>query len=50
MKINTVRKNKGVHSPHRVLGECGAKPTNCGRSELEVSSMSWKTKDNEKNH
>ena len=48
MKINAVRKNKGACLPCEVLGKCGAKTANCGRNELEVSSISWTTKDNAK--
>ena len=38
-KINDVRQHKGVCLPYEVLGECEVKPTNCGRKDLEVSSM-----------
>ena len=44
-KINSVRKNKGVCLPHEVLGECGAKPTNCGRNELASKENSKRISD-----
>ena len=37
-----MRKHKGFHLPYEVLGEMGGKPTNCGRKDLERSSMCWK--------
>ena len=40
-KINAVRKKKGVHLTHDVLGTCGGKLKNCGRNDLESSSISW---------
>ena len=44
-KINTVRKHERECLPYEVLGEFGLKTTNCGRKELEVSSMCWKHKE-----
>ena len=48
IKIIAARNNEEMCLPYEVLGECGTKPTNCGRNELEVSSMSWTSKDNAK--
>ena len=37
-----MRKCKGVCLTYEVLGECGLKPTNCGRKDLKITSMCWK--------
>ena len=37
-----MRKHEGVCLRYEVLGECGVKPKNCGRKDLESSSMCWK--------
>ena len=47
-KINVVRKKKGEFLTHGVLGTCVGKLTNCGRNELESSSVSWVLNEDDK--
>ena len=47
-KINALRKNKWVYLAYEVLGAFRAKLTNCGRNDLEFSSVSWLSNENAK--
>ena len=35
-----------MHLTYEALGTCGAKLTNCGRNDLEFSSVSWLSNEN----
>ena len=40
-KINTVRKHKWLLLPYELLGTKWENLTNCGKDDLELSSVSW---------
>ena len=48
IKIDAVRKNKGVHLPCEVIDACGVNPTNGEGNESKASSISWTSKENAK--
>ena len=49
-KTNSVNKKKGAHLTYEVLGTHGGKLTNCGRNELESSSVSKVLNEDDKKH